>query len=90
MKMRGKRVLETIQRHLEPRDTVVLSSCSSSGGDSGLMYDYWAEPFPSTAAIGKVTLPLVRPAVPELVPFGVVPDHALLSMQDDAVLETMK
>jgi hypothetical protein len=89
--MRGKRLLETIQRHLEPRDGLVLSPCSSSsGGESGLMYDYWAEVFPSTAAIGNVTLPLVRPAVPELVPFGVVPDHALLSMRDDAVLETMK
>ena len=81
--------METVHGHLQQRrDGVVLSPCSA-GGEKDLLYDYWASAFPREAAIGKVVLPLARPAVPELVPFGVVPEHAL-PLREEAVLETLR
>ncbi len=66
-----------------------MSLLPCSGGATGLLYDYWSPSFPAQAQIGQVVLPLVRPAVPELVPFGIVPEQSM-ALSDAAVLDTLR
>jgi hypothetical protein len=66
--MNTRRRLETIQRHLV---TSISLPCASVG-DDGLLFDFFsAGSIPSIASVGKIAVPLVKPAVPELVPFGI-------------------
>jgi MoxR-like ATPase len=81
------RRLQMVQSHVVGRDIVELPCSAPLGGD-GLLFDFFTG-VPSSASVGKVVVPLVRPVFPELVPFGIVPSH-VFTFENESVLETLQ